>query len=315
MRSKIRSCTAKAKRVPRDILVMAANLETERPLRFQLDQDFLFKYCDFRGIDILQSLRLKVTPPNEFNDPFEFLPKVDFCMDNADVAKWLTDPERLKPIWEQGQSGIPFDEFVAACHTTLGKPSKEQVEQMRQTLQKISLSDPDGVVSFISKTHALACYSEVPDNFLMWSHYTRGHKGVVVEFNLKSEFFSPPSNLMPVSYRSERASAVFDREGFAFNEHALSVVRTKSLAWSYEQEWRQLFELNTCTKVHNPDGTVDYYKAIPADAIGSVMFGVRCQSQTEKIVRELITRPDLKHVRLWRAVLHERDFKLKVVPA
>jgi len=36
--------------------------------------DAVFKYCDARGVSILQDLELKITPPNEFNDPFEFRP-------------------------------------------------------------------------------------------------------------------------------------------------------------------------------------------------------------------------------------------------
>jgi hypothetical protein len=299
----------------KDANAVPTDFHNERPLTFQLDKDFLFKYCDSRGIDILQSLRLKVTPPNQFNDPFEFMPKVDFCIDTADVEKWLTDPARLRPIWEKTETGMSFEDFHAACAAIFGKGGQKQLEQTRKILQEQSVRDRDGVVDFISKTHALACYSETPDNFLMWSHYTRGHKGLVVEFNLTSGFFSQPSNLMAVSYRSERASAVFDRNGFAFNEHVLSVVRTKSLEWNYEREWRQLFTLDTCTKVHNPNGSVDYYKPLPPDAISSVMFGVRCRPKTDELVRELVTRPNLQHVRLWRAVLHERDFKLKVIEA
>jgi hypothetical protein len=34
----------------------------------------LYKYADDSGIRILEDLRLKVTPPNEFNDPFEITP-------------------------------------------------------------------------------------------------------------------------------------------------------------------------------------------------------------------------------------------------
>src|SRR5207249_8729666 len=28
----------------------------------------------------------------------------------------------------------------------------------------------------------------VPDNFLMWSHYTAGHQGLVIEFNVRDDF-------------------------------------------------------------------------------------------------------------------------------
>jgi hypothetical protein len=282
----------------------------ERPLTFQLEQDYLFKYCDARGIDILQSLRLKVTPPNEFNDPFEFLPKVDFSIDADDVTKWMTDREMLHKLWRDGGRTMPFADFQTVCESRFGNPSPDQIERTRKTFEEISISERDGVVDFISQTHALACYSEVSDHVLMWSHYTRGHRGIVVEFNLKSPFFSGLSGAMPINYRSERTSARFDKHGFRFDEHVLSVVRTKSLSWSYEREWRQLFKLQDCTKVHTPDGRIEYYKNISGDVINSIIFGVR--PETERIVRELVTRDDLKHVRLWRARLHEREFRLKI---
>jgi hypothetical protein len=62
----------------------------------------------------------------------------------------------------------------------------------------------------------------------------------------------------------------------------------------YEREWRHLFQVKDCTKVHNPNGTTCLYVSIPSDAIASVTFGVRCRPETEKIVRELKKRPHLK---------------------
>ncbi len=32
----------------------------------------IFQYCDEGGALILENLELRLTPPNEFNDPFEF---------------------------------------------------------------------------------------------------------------------------------------------------------------------------------------------------------------------------------------------------
>jgi Protein of unknown function (DUF2971) len=286
----------------------------ERPLTFQLDQDSLFKYCGARGVDILQSLRLKVSPPNQFNDPFEFLPKVDFCIDETAMKRVMTDRDLLRSEWEQSGLQIPFDDFVATMRA-MSENVGEHVARARRGFQDLALHRQSDLVDFISKTYALACYSEISDNLLMWSHYTDLHRGIVVGFDLKNSFFSQATNLMPVSYRSDRVSARYGSEGFAFDEHELSVVRVKSLAWSYEREWRQRFELKDCTKVDNADGTPCYYVTIPSDAIASVTFGVRCPPETETIVRELKKQPDLQHLRLRRALLHERDFKLNIVPA
>jgi hypothetical protein len=290
-------------------------MSNERPLTFHLGQDFLFKYCDARGIDILQSLRLKVSPPNQFNDPFEFLAKVDCCIEETGVKTRLTDPDVLRSFWEESGLEMRFEDFATRCKAMSENVGfREQVAARMRTM--FALRDQGDLVDFISKTYALACYSEISDNLLMWSHYTDRHRGIVVGFDLKNSFFSQATNLIPVSYRSERVSATYDSEGcFAFDEHELSVERVKSLAWSYEREWRQRFQVKDCMKIHNPDGTTCFYISIPSDAIASVMFGVRCRPETEKIVGELKKRPDLQHVRLSRAVLHEHDFKINVVPA
>jgi hypothetical protein len=36
----------------------------------------LYKYLDRYGLDTIANLELKITPPNEFNDPFEFTPRL-----------------------------------------------------------------------------------------------------------------------------------------------------------------------------------------------------------------------------------------------
>jgi hypothetical protein len=123
---------------------------------------------------------------------------------------------------------IPFEDFFASMKAISENVGSEHVAHLQKILQDLALQRQGDLVDFISKIYALACYSEIPDNSLMWSHYTDGHRGIVVEFNLKASFFASPVNLMPVSYRSERASAKYDSEGFAFDEHELSVVRIRS---------------------------------------------------------------------------------------
>src|SRR5262245_28414242 len=102
-------------------------MSNERPLTFHFDQDSLFKYCDTRGIDILESLRLKVTPPNQFNDPFEFLPKVDFCFDETAVKRVMTDPDLLRSDWEQSGLQIPLDDYVATMRKASENVDSEHV--------------------------------------------------------------------------------------------------------------------------------------------------------------------------------------------
>ena len=53
----------------------------------------LYKYCDARGIDILLHGRLKVTPFNEFNDPFELAPRMRPDFPERDARFMLADTE------------------------------------------------------------------------------------------------------------------------------------------------------------------------------------------------------------------------------
>lgn len=134
-----------------------------------------------------------------------------------------------------------------------------------------------------------------------------------MEFNLGNDFFRKAKNLMPVVYRSERVNATYGAKGLSFDEPNISLVRTKNLDWSYEKEWRQMFPLDMCTKFHEEAGCVSYFQSLPAKALKSVILGARCQPATEVAIHELTQRRDLRHVKVRRAMLHERDFRLKIV--
>jgi len=56
----------------------------------------LYKYCDSRGIDILAHRRIKVTPFNQFNDPFELAPRMrsDLSIEDARSALAVSDFQR-----------------------------------------------------------------------------------------------------------------------------------------------------------------------------------------------------------------------------
>src|SRR6187399_369181 len=77
----------------------------------------LYKYCDLKGLDILANLRLKVTPFNEFNDPFELAPRMNLD-DAKEVVRSsiLKDEELLHLTYRQmqvsGQFVGNYDQFV-----------------------------------------------------------------------------------------------------------------------------------------------------------------------------------------------------------
>jgi hypothetical protein len=283
-------------------------------LTFQLKGDELFKYCDPRGIDILESRRLKVTPPNEFNDPFEFMPKVEFAVSGSRIRKDMTSKRMVRTLWKELKVDLDFDTFHRAFLDRFEKVASRHVRSVLKELQVTAAAARDDLVNYLSLQFGLVCFSEIADNFLMWSHYTDGHKGMVVGFNARAKFFRK-GNVMPVVYRSERVAAVYTSDGLEFVESTNNLIRTKSIDWSYEREWRQMFAISECRRRHLEGSKVCYFQSLPPRSISSVILGARCDVDLEQAVRDVINRKAMRHVKLLRAVLDDREFRLQVVAA
>src|SRR5204862_2146855 len=90
-------------------------------------------------------------------------------------------------------------------------------------LQEMATRAKESALAFMSPRFALACYSEIPDDILMWAHYAKSHQGLVVGFHATHRFFRNAKNTMPVIYRSERVDASYDHRGLNFREPAVAL--------------------------------------------------------------------------------------------
>jgi hypothetical protein len=102
----------------------------------------------------------------------------------------------------------------------------------------------------MKREYRVVCLSAVPNNILMWSHYADSHKGIALGFEARSAN-SWLLAAKPVLYSKQVPTGAASIENFvAFitsqrpqpkNEMAFqNAAFTKSLDWSYEQEWRVL---------------------------------------------------------------------------
>lgn len=287
-------------------------LEGLMKVSFHLDSPFLYRYCDPRGLDILKSLRLKATSPTVFNDPFEFLPHVPMNIPRDEIFRTMTESSLLREIWSETGKPVPFKRFQADYIELLGsKKGSRYLRGTNQALKDIAASQRDGIVQFMATRFGIVCYSEVPDDILMWSHYSSSHSGMVIGFDPKHIFFRK-NPIMPVVYQSERVSMQYDMKGLAEPSDTLSLFRTKSTHWSYEKEWRQFFDVEKCFEVLREGGGSTLFHALPPKAISSITLGVRASEQTYQDVEEALTHPRLAHVKMRRARLHDRDFKVQI---
>ncbi len=103
----------------------------------------------------------------------------------------------------------------------------------------------------INKSFAISCFSETPDNVLMWSHYGNKHTGFCVEYDFnKCKDLDALIRLFPVQYSENRPSipaSLFDLDDLKNIKVAVSnkcipdlmmLLLSKSDVWQYEKEWR-----------------------------------------------------------------------------
>lgn len=268
----------------------------------------LYTYCPKYGVDILQMLRLKVTPPNRFNDIFEFTP----TSIGANPAKWAEAaeiPQFAAELQERlAARGKIFQGSHEEFRNFLEREAKEPVfassEQTKEMCREI--------LDHISKTHGLMCFSKRKNNLLMWSHYADGHKGMVIGLEIP-----PHLKTLEADYQSRRLPWRFSKDltPQEFLEETERLIRRKSFHWRYEREVRMLWSLADCEHTVDCDGNTRYFKKITRGTIREVILGYRCEvnSALETSVRQAIEENQLQ-VTLQRAEPSDLRFGLRFRP-
>lgn len=81
----------------------------------------------------------------------------------------------------------------------------------------------------------IASLSKNFNNYLLWSHYASGHKGVAIEIEIPDS----QEELVEVIY-SPFDSVFFDRTDVTEDEEMLHLFNSKTEEWGYEEEYRIL---------------------------------------------------------------------------
>ncbi len=180
-----------------------------------------FKYRPLAGTSALhvgQSVfdhKFFFDSPNNFNDPFECLPRFIFEGTPAERVTYITD-------WLVRNQGMPHGEA-----------------QIKALQMELSGGRPD--LDFFFDTYRdesvaklpMYCVSEVSDNILMWSHYANNHTGVCFEFDGQASVFEHAHRVV---YDEQRVTVDMAVKLDA-TKVAMAAI-TKSRDWHYEKEWR-----------------------------------------------------------------------------
>lgn len=181
-------------------------------------------------------------------------------------------------------------------------------------------SDPNTKYQHIKqkiKRVGIFSLSENVDNELMWGHYSDGGRGVAIGFSVNPDSkLSRKSNCIKVNYNNDnivlyerlKTSLVFGYDenlalfyqNISFDDpFFLSVISTKTEAWSYESEWRYVEEAS---------GLFD----LPAP-IAEIVFGLKCPQSVRTKYINLIKKNFENNIEFYEIInIGKRLVKIKM---
>lgn len=282
-----------------------------------------FKYANDWGIKILEDLRLKVSPPNTFNDPFELTPRSKFTITiDYMLARVRDEPEWLRTPYNDmvRHEGYPysFDRFLIDMPTFIPMKFKAFKRLYRREQTRNDLASMDEA----SHRFGILCVSKPNDSIAMWSHYANHHRGVAFGLDLVHLCFTKgyATEFNAIKYQRSRCpvdplSPLGSAEWY---NQLKSVIFTKSTIWKYEKEHRRIYRLREL--LHPPagaNGKRHYFLNIDGDAIREIIFGCCIAPAYESQIRAELNRRrrTFGHIKLFRCKRHPSRFQLQIVPA
>jgi Protein of unknown function (DUF2971) len=215
-----------------------------------------------RLADVLRNHRIYCSNPADFNDPWDCKPYFDPAL--------LDDPANRAATAESfiatQQPGPNADRYENLLRTDLSF--------LKWAIHKFS----EEQANFITTKWALYCLSPDPCLTLMWSHYSRNHKGICLEFGTESAF----QGAVEVQYQKEYPPLLLHDKG----SH-IRMLLTKSDVWSYEKEFRLICSRTTALKNYPLSMVGDSLSLAPND-LKSIILGCQADEETVTTVRTLV---------------------------
>lgn len=200
----------------------------------------LYKYLEPSRLDVLKRKKIRFTQPGDFNDPFEFRPRIRSAASEEETRNYIKENFEELVDKEPDKYGALTDSLPKDMLRQMLIAEKARLPELFKLLEPQMLGNVSVFLDrFISENVGVLCLSEVRDSILMWGHYTENHHGFVVGFDADHSFFSARTSeqdefgfLRRVNYQQRQPNVVLS------DTSSLVWFQTKSEQWSYEKEWR-----------------------------------------------------------------------------
>jgi hypothetical protein len=238
---------------------MASWFSTSRPR-------FLYKYVSCARWDVVRNREIRFTQFDDLNDPYE--------------------TQRIRNITEV-QS---YEEYDRLIHPPVYTPYNPMIGWTPEKLQALAIDrrrselEREEYIKQALLSLGILSLSAQPDNLLLWAHYAENHRGMILQFDTESRFFS--EQYTPHSW--------FRQHNRLFQLHKVRYVRgipvlrsvrpetslekiifTKSAHWRYEDEWRLCRPLAEANRVIESAPFPICLFSFPSSALRAVYFGSR----------------------------------------
>lgn len=272
----------------------------------------IYKYCTSRGIAIFESGKIKVTPVTEFNDPFEMMPSFQDSGLHDYIKKHL--PEYWVNYIDTDLQFASMSSKQKKYYKKSGLKlfGRERLNQLIEDFKRKAVQELENGWSERIKEIGALCFTDKPNNLLMWAHYAENSAGFVIEFNSDHEFFHRQRtdkdeffHLRPVVYRKKRPFFNFEDKLNGMDH----VFLTKSPEWEYEKESRILYPLNflAVEYIKTENTEYDMYSVpLPSEAVTGIILGCRANDNLINVIKN---KSEYAHIEIRKIKLDSNDYK------
>ena len=246
--------------------------------------DFLYKYREINSKGLKETItngEIFFSDPTNFNDPFDCKPKIRI---------YNSEYKRNKYYKELIKSKRP--------HLTPHEIKKElKTNPYLKKLRNASYINEMAVK--LIKSYGIYCLTEVPDDILMWSHYSDSHTGICLQFNATEELSIFWEAYM-VTYQ-EKYPEVNMMEIGKYKQF-FNLFATKSQHWKYEKERRVIKDEN--------DGGSKIY-TFNTKLLTGIILGAKISQQDEDTVLNWVNKKSTPTA-IYRATINNDAYKLDI---
>jgi len=255
----------------------------------------LFHYQTFKEehlVSLLSEGKLKLSRPDQFNDPWDCRVHYQVPMDSAGRERAI---DHWKELNRKHYPHITEAKRAIMAYDIKSNPSKLEV----------ALAKTEAILyEFLCNQYRIYCLSEKPDVALMWGHYAGAHTGVCLEFDAKR---APFAGAAKVKYLS--AYPAYDIvAGDAYDS-----LFTKSADWSYEAEWRLIAEERAFARSSRTIKTDNDFLMIPSGVLKSITMGCLTDKSAQRLIQNII-KTNAPSVLVRKATLARDRYGLVITP-